>query len=90
MSVQAEAKTGRPGEVFSPRTLLAIIAIGTAAFVGMIYLEMFGIDDPDFEIGPSTLSWNIAVPGPGGILNRTTELRPEGASVRFRQVPSYL
>jgi hypothetical protein len=56
MSTQAEAKTGRPGEVFSPRTLLAIIAVGTAAFVGMIYLEMFGIDDPDFEIGPSTYS----------------------------------
>lgn len=56
MSTEAEAKTGRPGEVFSPRTLLAIIAIGTAAFVGMIYLEMFGVDDPDFEIGPSTYS----------------------------------
>jgi len=56
MSTQAETKAGRPGEVFSPRTLLAIIAVGTAAFVGMIYLEMFGIDDPDFEIGPSTYS----------------------------------
>jgi Domain of unknown function (DUF4350) len=56
MSTQAEAKPGRPGELFSPRTLLAIIAVGTAAFVGMIYLEMFGIDDPDFEIGPSTYS----------------------------------
>ena len=56
MSTQGEAKAGRPGELFSPRTLLAIIAVGTAAFVGMIYLEMFGIDDPDFEIGPSTYS----------------------------------
>ena len=56
MSTEAEAKTGRPGEVFSPRTLLAIIAIGTAAFVGMMYLEMFGIDNPDFEIGPSAYS----------------------------------
>ncbi|HKP25042.1 MAG TPA: hypothetical protein VJV39_14340 [Dongiaceae bacterium] len=56
MSIQAEAKTGRPGELFSPRTLLAIIAVGTAAFVGMIYLEMFGVDDPDFEIGPTTYS----------------------------------
>jgi hypothetical protein len=56
MSGQAEGRAGRPGELFSPRTLLAIIAIGTAAFVGMIYLEKFGIDDPDFEIGPSTYS----------------------------------
>jgi hypothetical protein len=56
MSVQGEAASRRPGEPFSPRTLLAIIAIGTAAFVGMIYLEMFGVDDPDFEIGPSTYS----------------------------------
>ena len=56
MSTQTETAAPRPGEVFSPRTLLAIIAIGTAAFVGMIYLEMFGIDDPDFEIGPSTYS----------------------------------
>jgi hypothetical protein len=56
MSVQGETVTKRPGELFSPRTLLAIIAIGTAAFVGMVYLEMFGIDDPDFEIGPSTYS----------------------------------
>ncbi len=55
MSARGEAAR-RPGEPFSPRTLLAIIAIGTAAFVGMIYLEMFGIDDPDFEIGPSTYS----------------------------------
>jgi hypothetical protein len=56
MSAQGEAASRRPGELFSPRTLLAIIAIGTAAFVGMIYLEMFGTDDPDFEIGPSTYS----------------------------------
>src|SRR5688572_18677232 len=56
MSTQGETVTKRPGELFSPRTLLAIIAIGTAAFVGMVYLEMFGIDDPDFEIGPSTYS----------------------------------
>lgn len=56
MSAQGEGAAKRPGELFSPRTLLAIIAIGTAAFVGMIYLEMFGIDDPDFEIGPSTYS----------------------------------
>jgi hypothetical protein len=56
MSTEADAKTSRPGDLFSPRTLLAIIAIGTAAFVGMIYLEMFGIDDPDFEIGPSAYS----------------------------------
>jgi hypothetical protein len=56
MSAQGEAASRRPGELFSPRTLLAIIAIGTAAFVGMIYLEMFGADDPDFEIGPSTYS----------------------------------
>ena len=55
MSAQGETAK-RPGELFSPRTLLAIIAIGTAAFVGMVYLEMFGIDDPDFEIGPSTYS----------------------------------
>jgi hypothetical protein len=55
MSTQGEMAK-RPGELFSPRTLLAIIAIGTAAFVGMVYLEMFGIDDPDFEIGPSTYS----------------------------------
>lgn len=56
MSRQSETKANRPGELFSPRTLLAIIAIGTAAFVGMIYLQMFGADDPDFEIGPSTYS----------------------------------
>jgi hypothetical protein len=56
MTTQTETAPRRPGEVFSPRTLLAIIAIGTAAFVGMIYLEMFGVDDPDFEIGPSTYS----------------------------------
>ena len=56
MSTQGEAAAKRPGELFSPRTLLAIIAIGTAAFVGMVYLEMFGTDDPDFEIGPSTYS----------------------------------
>jgi hypothetical protein len=56
MSAQGETAAKRPGELFSPRTLLAIIAIGTAAFVGMVYLEMFGIDDPDFEIGPSTYS----------------------------------
>lgn len=56
MSAQDEAAARRPGELFSPRTLLAIIAIGTAAFVGMIYLQMFGIDDPDFEIGPSAYS----------------------------------
>lgn len=56
MSAQGEAAAKRPGELFSPRTLLAIIAIGTAAFVGMVYLEMFGLDDPDFEIGPSTYS----------------------------------
>jgi hypothetical protein len=56
METQREAADKRPGELFSPRTLLAIIAIGTAAFVGMIYLEMFGSDDPDFEIGPSTYS----------------------------------
>ena len=56
MSAQGETAAKRPGELFSPRTLLAIIAIGTAAFVGMVYLEMFGTDDPDFEIGPSTYS----------------------------------
>jgi len=56
MSTQGETAAKRPGELFSPRTLLAIIAIGTAAFVGMVYLEMFGIDDPDFEIGPGTYS----------------------------------
>ena len=56
MGAQGEAAAKRPGELFSPRTLLAIIAIGIAAFVGMIYLEMFGTDDPDFEIGPSTYS----------------------------------
>jgi hypothetical protein len=56
MSVQGEVAGKRTGELFSPRTLLAIIAIGTAAFVGMIYLEMFGSNDPDFEIGPSTYS----------------------------------
>lgn len=56
MSSEGEAKMGRPGELFSPRTLLAIIAIGTAAFVGMIYLEMFGGGDPDLEVGPSTYS----------------------------------
>ena len=56
MSTQGETAAKRPGELFSPRTLLAIIAIGTAAFVGMVYLGMLGIDDPDFEIGPSTYS----------------------------------
>lgn len=56
MSGQGEAAARRSVELFSPRTLLAIIAIGTAAFVGMIYLEMFGGGDPDFEIGPSTYS----------------------------------
>ncbi|NJM92924.1 MAG: hypothetical protein HC861_10175 [Rhodospirillaceae bacterium] len=56
MGAQGDAAARRPGELFSPRTLLAIIAIGTAAFVGMVYLEMFGIDDPDFEIGPSSYS----------------------------------
>src|SRR5688500_20014356 len=58
MSTQGEMAK-RPGELFSPRTLLAIIAVGTAAFVGMVYLEMFGIDDPDFEIGPSTYSSSV-------------------------------
>lgn len=56
MTTHDEAAAKRPGELFSSRTLLGIIAIGTAAFVGMIYLQMFGIDDPDFEIGPSTYS----------------------------------
>jgi hypothetical protein len=56
MSAQDETAAKRAGELFSPRTLLAIIAIGTAAFVGMIYLEMFGGSDPDFEVGPSTYS----------------------------------
>jgi hypothetical protein len=56
MSNQGEAAARRSGELFSPRTLLAIIAIGTAAFVGMIYLSMFGGGDPEFEIGPSTYS----------------------------------
>lgn len=56
MSRSGETAAHRSGELFSPRTLLAIIAIGTAAFVGMIYLEMFGGGDPEFEIGPSTYS----------------------------------
>jgi hypothetical protein len=56
MSSEGEAAARRSGELFSPRTLLAIIAIGTAAFVGMIYLAMFGGGDPEFEIGPSAYS----------------------------------
>jgi hypothetical protein len=53
MSTQGEA-TRRPGELFSPRTLLAIIAIGTAAFVGMIYLEC-SAPVTNFEIGPAPI-----------------------------------
>ena len=43
--------------MFSPRTLLIIIAVGVLAFVGMLYLQLFGeAGDPGFEIGPSTYS----------------------------------
>jgi hypothetical protein len=57
MSRQEHAETGRPAELFSPRTLLFIIAVGVLAFVGMLYLQLFGeAGDPGFEIGPSTYS----------------------------------
>src|SRR5206468_9697454 len=57
MSRQEHAANSRPGELFSPRTLLVIIAVGTLAFVGMLYLQLFGDSgDPDLEIGPSTYS----------------------------------
>ena len=57
MSAEGNTARGRPGELFSPRVLLAIIAIGIIAFVGMLYLELFAdAGDPDLEIGPSTYS----------------------------------
>ncbi|HEY1384399.1 MAG TPA: DUF4350 domain-containing protein [Dongiaceae bacterium] len=52
---QMEAR--RASEVFSPRTLIIVIAVGVLAFVGMLYLQLFGAaGDPDFEVGPSTYS----------------------------------
>jgi hypothetical protein len=52
---QMEAR--RASEVFSPRTLVIIIAVGVLAFVGMLYLQLFGEGgDPDLEVGPSTYS----------------------------------
>jgi hypothetical protein len=43
--------------LFSPRVLVAIIAIGVAAFVSMLYIEIFGGDgNPEYEVGPSTFS----------------------------------
>jgi hypothetical protein len=57
MSSQGPATTGRSGDLFSPRVLSVIIAVGILAFVGMLYLQLFGDSgDPDLEIGPSTYS----------------------------------
>jgi hypothetical protein len=58
-SDQAARDQGAPEarELFSPRVLTAVIAVGIIAFVAMFYLELFGDEgDPDFEIGPSTYS----------------------------------
>jgi len=57
MSIQSAESTGRQRELFSPRTLMVIIAVGVIAFVGMLYLMLFADpDDPDFLIGPTTYS----------------------------------
>ena len=52
-----DSRDGASSTLFSPRVLVAIIAIGVAAFVGMLYIEIFGGDrNPEYEIGPSTFS----------------------------------
>ncbi|WP_119299562.1 hypothetical protein [Dongia deserti] len=57
MSSPSDAREGRPGELFSPRTLMLVIAIGIAAFAGMLYLQLFADpDDPDFQVGATTYS----------------------------------
>jgi hypothetical protein len=43
--------------LFSPRVLVGIIAIGIMAFVGVLYISIFGGNgDPDVEVGPNSYS----------------------------------
>src|SRR5262245_59436086 len=46
-----------PGTLFSPRVLVAIVAVCIMAFVGMLYIAIFGGGaNPERETGPSTYS----------------------------------
>src|SRR5262245_52541231 len=57
MSQAEQMAARRASEIFAPRTLIIIIAVGVLAFVGMLYLQLFGESgDLDFEVGPSTYS----------------------------------
>src|SRR5262249_21239120 len=57
MSQAEHMEVRQASDVFSPRTLVIIIAVGVLAFVGMLYLQLFGdAGDPDYEVGPSTYS----------------------------------
>jgi len=83
MSRQEQAAIRRAGEVFSPRTLFIIIAIGIVAFVGMLYLQLFADSgDPDFEIGPNTYS-NSAL-GHKALLETLRRLKIPVVVSRFR------
>lgn len=54
---QEKGAASEGGDLFSARTLAAIIGIGVLAFIGTIYLEVFTDGgDPSFEISPTTYS----------------------------------
>lgn len=57
MSARGTGADDASRTLFSPRVLVAIIAIGIMAFVGMLYISIFGGNgDPDVEVGPNTYS----------------------------------
>lgn len=57
MSDRTQVAGSQRGELFSGRTLAAILGIGVLAFVGMLYLELF-VDggDPSYAVSPTTYS----------------------------------
>mgnify|MGYP000857409169 CR=1 FL=1 len=57
MTVHDDTAKIRSGDIFSGRTLIAIVAVGILAFVGTVYLTVFSDGgDPVYETGPTTYS----------------------------------
>ncbi len=57
MTVHDDTAKIRSGDIFSGRTLVAIVAVGILAFVGTVYLTVFSDGgEPVYEIGPTSYS----------------------------------
>jgi hypothetical protein len=83
MSQQGQAMDPRGVELFSGRTLMAIVTVGILAFVGILYLEVFAdAGDPTFEVSPTTYSSSAL--GHKALLETLRRLRVPVVVSRFK------